>query len=265
VCAFLNRRVRRLFPALAFLLVVVLCLGPSLWPSVALAASYTINLYMPFIKPAQILGHTWTLAAEWQFYVIWPFILPLLLRLGRQRAAFWLLVGCAVLTLARLPFYLSGSWPIATFSPLHDTGLLFGAAVALDPPRDTPRWLGWLGLAILAPTVLANANGPLFVDAAKIPLSEIAAALVILSPPRILAWKPLVWLGVVSYGVYLWHLPMLIVLGHLPGGVALAFVGTIVMAALSRHFVERPFLHTPVNVLEPVPASPGEGAIIEAT
>ncbi|HWD67471.1 MAG TPA: hypothetical protein VG227_05865, partial [Caulobacteraceae bacterium] len=150
-----------------------------------------------------------------------------------------------------------GLWPVATFSPLHDTGLLLGAAVALNPPRDAPPWLGWLGLAILAPTVLAGANGPLFVDAAKIPLSEIAAALVILSPPRVLAWQPLVWLGVVSYGVYLWHLPMLIVFGHMSGGVALAFLGTIVMAAVSRHFVERPFLHTPVREPDLVLANPG--------
>ncbi len=257
VRAFLGRRVRRLFPALAFLLVVIGCLGPSLWPFVALAASYTINLYMPFIRPAQILGHTWTLAAEWQFYLLWPFVVPRLLRLGRERAAFWLLAACAVLTLARLPLYLHGMWPVANFSPLHDTGLLLGAAVALNPPRDAPPWLGWLGLGILAPTVLAGANGPLSVDAAKIPLSEIATALVILSPPRVFGWKPLVWLGVVSYGVYLWHLPMLIVLGRLPGGVGLAFMGTIVMAALSRHFVERPFLHSPGLEPDAVPASPG--------
>ncbi|HWD67931.1 MAG TPA: acyltransferase, partial [Caulobacteraceae bacterium] len=153
VGAFLTRRVRRLFPAFAFLLVVIVCLGPSLWPFVALAASYTINLYMPFIRPAHILGHTWTLAAEWQFYLVWPFVVPLLLRLGRERATIALLIVCVVLTLARLPLYQEGLWPVATFSPLHDTGLLLGAAVALNPPRDAPPWLGWLGLAILAPTV----------------------------------------------------------------------------------------------------------------
>ncbi|RZL96862.1 MAG: acyltransferase [Sphingomonas sp.] len=140
--AFLARRMRRLLPALSCLLLAYLLVAPWLYPEsadrrwfdAATAFLYLTNLRESFWPADTPLSHSWSLAVEAQFYLLWPFVVPALLRLGRRRAALLLCACWLCLTALRSvwPAMIGGA---STYylSPLHATGLLLGGALALRP------------------------------------------------------------------------------------------------------------------------------------
>jgi len=250
---FLGRRARRLFPALLLLVAVYLLLAPALipnaaawrWGDGALALAYLTNWTEAFATNYRPLSHTWSLGIEAQFYLAWPFVLVALLKFGRDSAAKILAVAWLVTTAAR--FGWAYFWPhsgMPYYSPLHSTGLLLGAVIALQPIRLLVRgvWpaLGLLGVALFGRDTWAIA---------LIPVAEIAAAMLILNPPAWLGWKPMVWLGTISYGVYLWHGPVLqAMLAQFGRANIFTLSGvTITVAAASYWLVERPFLKRPAE------------------
>jgi peptidoglycan/LPS O-acetylase OafA/YrhL len=249
--AFWLRRLRRLAPALLFLLLVVATVNliygrPPVSNAMAFAASYTMDFRQALWPDTDPLSHTWSLAIEEQFYLVWPFVVMAAVSAGRERAAAWMAAGWAALNLVRVAMFAKGAYALPYFSPLHSSGLLLGAAMAMRPVK-VPSWAGWLGLALIFVTFLVRA-GPVSVGhghpeaaAWEIPLAEIGAALVIASPPAFLAGRPLVALGLVSYGVYLWHIPLWRVLMRYPGGAWLTIAASIGVAAFSYRYVERPF------------------------
>ena len=83
-------------------------------------------------------------------------------------------------------------------------------------------------------------------------MAELSTLLLIAWPPQILAFGPLVDLGAISYGVYLWHLPVLHVMAPLTPMERAALGPTVAigLAAVSRRFVERPFLRRRAPALE---------------
>lgn len=252
---FFEGRARRLFPALALLLLVYVVVAPlwaplsrfpeTPWMSALISGAYLMNFREAFASTHGPLSHTWSLATEWQFYLVWPFVLIALRRIAPARAATILVLAWALLTVIRAPMMLGGDSTVdmAYFTPLHASGLLLGSALAIHPVK-MPSWAGWLGLVLIALTLSLNVWDHRALHVIAIPLAELGAAAVICAPPTWLAWGPLVGLGAISYGVYLWHVPLWHGLEPLPGPYrTVAMIGgSIALAALSYRFIEQPFL-----------------------
>lgn len=263
---FWSRRFLRLFPALAVLVGATVVIGPFLqwkvWPEAAYAITWTRNIPKALGGENGVLLHTWSLAAEAQFYLVWPFLLPLLARWTPlfTLPALWLAV-----TLARaLWFRSTGDYAGVYYSPLwHCAGLLLGAACAYAPKLKA-GW-SWLGAAMLgAHLVLSTLHlEPLTLGWA---LTEAATALIICAPSglyRALSLKPLVGLGLISYGVYLWHFPIACYFEAYgwKWSIPAMLLGAIPLGALSYFTVERlrrwrPGKRPPVLI-----ASPGYTAL----
>ena len=257
VRGFFERRFRRLAPALYLMLVITFVaasvFGP--WPEtpkpleVFLAGAYLTDFYL--MSPRAVgsfLNPTWSLAVEAQFYLLWPFVVTALTRLP-QRAAFYVLLVSWVAMTACHAYVFSLGGPAAYYAPwLHSTGLLMGSALAFLRPAPN-KFVGWLGLLICLAVI-----SPYNFAGATLPMVELGAALTITAPPAILRLSPLVWIGEISYGVYLWHLPVIAAFGYPKGlGAALLDLGvTVPIAALSWRFVERPLLAASARRPKPI-------------
>ena len=230
---FYIRRALRLLPALFGLLAVVaawalLVASPSTRNNalheIAAAASYTRNLTWWANTPGTLLGHTWSLALEEQFYLVWPALLTLCLR--PRQSSTWLATAFAVGFVVIGALRVSGVvGPAALFIGRPDA-LLLGAALALVR-RDlgsrwssatAMRWAGSIAVAGAAALILiASRDSADDLFGVGFTLAAMAAAaliygLVVLDERgqlRVFAWRPAVAFGRVSYGFYLWHLPVL--------------------------------------------------------
>jgi peptidoglycan/LPS O-acetylase OafA/YrhL len=283
---FWTRRARRLLPALAVVLIVVTAavavLEPDqlarLRPALLAAVTYSSNWfqavhhvsYFASFGPPPPLQHLWSLAIEEQFYLAWPLILGLLLtqvsdRLVRVAFA-WL--GAVISALLMAILYAHGGDPSRVYygTDTHLTALLVGAALALTwplakvatAPREFTRRLDFLGMAGLA--VLAWAIGHLsgadpVVYPAGLALAALAAGALVLAATAggavgaLLSMRPLRWLGIRSYGIYLWHWPVIALIAAASGpGPAAAWLWVveaclaIVLAAASWKWIEAPIL-----------------------
>lgn len=276
------RRLLRLFPAL----LVAIVLGAIFFSTLgdrgtftgylrtaASAVLYVENFVWALSDNAHgELGHTWSLAVEMQFYLVWPALLVWLLARGRRPAP-WIVAGIAI---SYLLFVLqSGAAPTgaiafadAYYLPwTRAFELLLGALVAVRlqqrpvaPARTGRLWTGW-ALGIAFGVVLLGAwTDSVFVRPSAIVWESPAAALLTAAlivhldrvrtagVGRLLAWRPVAWVGLVSYGVYLFHYPVIQVLkDHADVTEAkvmfvLALPITLAIAAASYSLVERPAL-----------------------
>jgi peptidoglycan/LPS O-acetylase OafA/YrhL len=266
VGAFWVARLRRLVPALALFLAAYVALAPLLlpdfaqtrWADAAFSALYVSDEATAF-GVQKGLGHTWSLAVEMQFYLIWPFAVSRLKRLPPARAALLLWLAWVTVTAARgVYFAQTGDWTTTYYpSYLHCSGLLLGSALAFAPLPA--RW-GKIAAAVLFALVLAlpsDGRGHLLWT---IPLTEVASAALVcaLGAPgplrEALSWPPLVKLGVLSYGVYLWHHPLTEIFNpfgwwvsaplSLALAIALSWLSFVTVEAWFRRSASRPALAT---------------------
>lgn len=252
--AFYLRRLWRLMPPLLLMLALYAVFAPLAWPEYPFHVRDIAALLLYVGNIAAITGsfpdklmHGWSLGLEEQFYLIWPLFMLVLWRRRQGGVGVVLLLLYALVTGWRLlNLQLGDATGTAYYRPdLHSAGLILGAALAVGR-WECGRWALSAGVMLLALAVLlprsSDAHLALFV-----PLAEIAAALLIVSVMRgeaVALWHPVaVHVGKLSYGLYLFHYPVMKYLAgqELPWYWVL-MIGAILSYALawiSYHSIER--------------------------
>jgi len=258
---FYMRRILRLTPALAVLVLFQLVRSAfsedrrEILEATLVGATYLENWNSVFyFAPFDLMGHTWSLAVEEQFYWLWPFTL---LFLVRNKPLVWISAGLAAMVITRMVLWNAGySTSTLNYSlGIRPVGLLIGCIIALLP---IDRWqphplVASIFLAALVGIAFFADSSPYAFLAAPLAASTATALLIICLQYKgpifaLMASPLLVYTGEISYGLYLYHWPIFI-LGesfkiqtpfHL---YALGLVVVIfIAAALSYEFVEKPFL-----------------------
>lgn len=281
------RRSLRLLPAMLLMLfavtVYLALTAPGRLPDIRgellSALSYTSNWYLIYRQvsyfesfgPLSPIGHLWSLAVEEQFYLLWPLFLWGIIRFipfpTRGKLAAVTLVVAAASLIAMAFLYVPGTDPSRVYygTDTRAFGLLIGAAFAIFiPSRKLAESLGrvsvlldvigaiglCISLCMIASVdkyddslyrggmlVLSVASGLVIVASAS-PFSKIG---------KFLSWKPLRWIGIRSYGIYLWHYPVQVLMS--PKNpyedsnflYQLAqFIMTVLLSALSYRYFEQP-------------------------
>lgn len=278
--AFYARRIRRLLPAAAVVLLAIVVLAQLMFSpvrnellsgDVLSALAYFVNWHLAaqsvdyFAQgfDASPVQHFWSLAVEEQFYVVWPVTMLILatiaLRLGRPVRP-TLGIAAAVAGIGSLAYsaYFTGESPtVAYFSTLTRIWeLAFGALLAvLHLPRVGERAaaaLSWLGLAAIVASFLAlDESTPFPGVVGVVPALGVVAVLYAGSisqasvPMRMLASAPFQYVGRISYSWYLWHWPFVIFAAAAFGPLtpfqgALAVAASWIPTALTYRYVEQP-------------------------
>ncbi len=287
---FWARRARRLLPASGLVLVVTLLTSRFMLDGLsqgelardAIAASaFVVNIrfmaagtdYLTSQLPPSPLLHFWSLAVEEQFYLVWPGLLLLLVRVMRlsRRTLGWVIGVGWLASFAACVMLTDTSQPWAFFMlPTRAWELLTGAALALGggvllriarPQRALLGWVGVMGIVVVALWFDDSMHFPGWIAG----LPVVATVLVINAggsgvpngPVRLLAAQPLQWVGARSYAIYLWHFPLLVLCerkwGPLSYPTRLSLLAlSVLLAAVSYHLLENPVRHSPL--LSAVPA-----------
>jgi len=279
--SFYARRVRRIFPALTVVLAAVLVMGwhallaeefTELGKHVAAGAGFASNIvlwaesgYFDAAADQKPLLHLWSLGIEEQFYVVWPLLIWMFWRLRASPALTVGLVGVGsflysqslVENAAVAAFYnpLSRVWELAL------GGLVAAAAARMRPLESgwTAHLLGASGLVmILAAAWLLTPSLGYPGWAALIP--TLGCALIIIAGPKsrmnqlVLSTRGFVWIGLISFPLYLWHWPLLSFLRIVSSGTASGYhrVSVVLLsigfAWLTYLLVERPIRRRPVSL-----------------
>lgn len=272
---FYSRRALRLFPALLALLSVaegfalLRLRGAYFWTvqrSILGALFYAAN-WMRIVDISSMgpIPHTWSLSVEEQFYLIWPPLLLLLLpRLRKVHIAIALVLMSCLVAVHRFTLWTGeGSWErIYNGTDTRFDELLVGClasflfAVGAFRSRFSREFLRFASL----PSALFVASLP-FRPMSHAAMVTYGWALIELSVAILLCWlvssarnffhrilelPPLVYTGQISYGLYLWHVPLFSKIGgsHLPSVLktCLMFTATFAVAGISHRFIEKPFL-----------------------
>ena len=276
---FYERRARRILPAL--FVVILVCL-PLAWhwmlpnqfkdfaATVISVIFFSSNIYFMFqqgyFAPNAELNpllHTWSLAVEEQYYLLFPPLLFLFWKFGRQRA-FALITGLAVLS------FMLSEWgwrnhPTANFylAPTRAWELLAGSACAFWMAHKAPKAndaMAACGLAMIIFSIFYfDKNTPFPSSFTLVPV--LGTAVVVLFgkdenwTARLLSWGPFVGIGLISYSAYLWHQPLFafarIVSLREPSTGLMAFLAALsfALAYLTWRLVETPFRQRPIPLL----------------
>jgi len=271
------RRFLRLFPAMALVCLALLAVRPFLTDpeqplvDVLYGALYVANwtrVWGP--GDPRYLGHLWSVAIEEQFYLLWPAIFATLVMFRRRTSVALTALLVAASIAWRLHLIDAGA-PIARIYNGSDTRadqLLIGCVLALCIGQGSghslvERWTRRLAPSMLSClvllTTLVASDAPWMLafghTAAALATAVLLAAVAQPAPGWLqscLAWRPLIGVGKISYGLYLWHYPvsLMLLLGGVPllVRIVLTFVISFIAAALSFRFVERPILRFRVSV-----------------
>jgi len=282
---FYAQRVRRIFPAL--LLVLLFCLGVG-WLAltsgeykqmgryVAGGAAFLNNFlfwrdagYFDSAADSKPLLHLWSLAIEEQFYIFWPLLLIVLAKLfpkddRLKTRALWLIGGLLVVFFGLSVWQVQSDTVAAFYSPLcRSWELLAGAALAALPAKLQIRRkhiLSLLGLVFLIAAYALIDKHRAFPGAwALLPVLGsgclIAAGGEAVVNRKLLANRAMVWVGLISYPLYLWHWPLLsfirIFEAQTPS--AAIRVGLLIVSAVLAYLTYR-WIERPIRLLKATPA-----------
>lgn len=286
------RRARRILPAL-FVMMTVTCAAAGVlgamsavrlreqvvsgltfatnWHQISTGESYFASLTPP------IFQHLWSLAIEEQFYLLWPLLLLVLVRLVRSDRHRWMVVAAlAVASIVAMAVGYSGAADPSRLyfgTDTHGFSLMLGALAALVRDsfvRSVSIRLGEhraavtrvtvpLGLAVLlAAFASMNDTGAFAYRGGIAAIAAVTGLLIVVLETvdhrrvaRALPLSPLVWLGERSYGLYLWHWPVVVLVAErwaATSGSGLAMRGLVILAislllaSLSWTYVEKPAL-----------------------
>ena len=279
VLTFYERRIRRIFPAMLAMFVVVsafayrlllpselVTYGQSLLAALFSGSNFFFWKQNGYFDAANIykpLLHTWSLSVEEQFYLLFPPFLLLLQKFAQKK------MKAAIVSLAILSFAASAliardnQTAAFYFTPLRAWELLIGTILSQkylpqmrsDLSRNTASILGVLSILLPMHFYTEATHFPGF---AAVPPC-VGAALIIAAGEggpsvigRVLSWRPIVFIGLISYSIYLWHWPLVVFqtsdLVLVPGAYLdrhivrpAILVGSIVLGYLSWRFIEQPF------------------------
>ena len=271
ILRFYRHRIVRILPALLVMMTVILALGcvillpnqlRDLGRSAAATSVFGSNVYFYLTSDyfaaasdAKPLVHTWSLAVEEQFYLLYPLLLWSLRGLSRQRLA-QVIAGLAVASFA-IGGWLATAYPSAAFFllPARIWELSLGALVALGAVptianRSIRATLCILAIAVIAASCVAISSGWPFPVPFALPPAVAAAVLLAYGAQgptaRLLGAWPLRTIGLISYSAYLWHRPI-IAFYQIRHGSTLAPIETVGLlcaslgaAWLSFALIERP-------------------------
>jgi peptidoglycan/LPS O-acetylase OafA/YrhL len=262
--SFYGRRARRLLPALIVFLPLAAWVNDhlGLWVGQPIVATLTYTANYASVEHGIEYGsftHIWSLSVEEHFYLVWP---ALVLLLGRR----WLLPACVtgIVLVAVARSQVADLDPNLAFRATHlrVDAMLIGAALAVLVARvpRPPRLLVAVACACLAAGCYATFLDPLLEWGFVV--VELATAVLIAEalwwPPG--RWRWLAHVGVVSYGLYLFHMPIGLWLGAHQTPEALlpiaAFALSMALAELSYRLIERPIRYGRRRAPEPAAVSP---------
>lgn len=275
---FYARRALRLFPAFfVFLLCLIIFVSvfmPSRLEEVKTETLYSLGYAVNFSKAygwydIQWLWHVWSLSLEEQFYLIWPMVFWLTLAFFRPKDNGFRLI--LILVIFSIAWRIFLTWNGATTSRLYhgldtrnDTilmgsalGVLYINGFSFNARNFFDKWRIHLilgaSLILLGLFFLVDSGRPEFY-LYEIPIIGLCTCILVFevsqSPKgklsQVLAWKPLAWVGTLSYGIYLWHYTIFRLLSNVnPSSWFILFVGVplaLGVASVSYYFLEKPLM-----------------------
>lgn len=283
---FYVRRIRRIFPALLVVLLACLASGwftlvavefAQLGKHIAAGAGFVSNLilwsesgYFDTDSSTKPLLHLWSLGIEEQFYLVWPLLLYLAWRkkFRLQTATLLILLASFVMNLLASGTDSAAAYysPLGRFWELLIGALLaFRSGTATRPlcPLPYANVYAWLGFMMVVASMFIVDKGDAFPGWWAVPPVAGTALLIGAGSGawlnrRVLSHRSLVWVGLISYPLYLWHWPLLsfaeIVAGTTPAPAyrALCLLIALLLAWLTYALIERPYRARSYSLWQPL-------------
>lgn len=272
---FYARRIRRIFPALLLVLLVSLSFGwyvlfvdefSQLGTQVAAGVGFLANIlfwsqsgYFDSAAETKPLLHLWSLGVEEQFYIFWPLVLGFVWR--RKLSFFLTMTIIAVLSFSINIYWISKDPSAAFFLPFGRMWELMAGGMLAYLGKYRPQYFlanplarsfaSLVGLTLLLVSVTLLSNGSLFPG--WLALFPVCGTLLVIANgaswvnSRLIGNPLLVYLGLISYPLYLWHWPLLSFAQIIENGTpdrlirVVAVLLGVLLAVFTFHFIEKPF------------------------